>query len=47
MNYDLIVDVTTPDNKCVVNHFIVWDRFGTKSLTQRDLPEGKRCEHSD
>jgi hypothetical protein len=27
MNYDLIVDVTTPEDNCVVDHFVVWDRF--------------------
>eukprot|EP01034_Spumella_vulgaris_P021968 gene21967-28050_t len=47
MNYDLIVDVTTPDENCAVNHFIVWDRFGPDHMAiLLPLIFNKRWYHS-
>ena len=45
MNYDLVVEVTKPSGKCEVNHFQVWDHFGTLSLTDHDVLK-EPCTHS-
>jgi len=45
MNYDLVVEVTKPSGKCEVNHFQVWNHFGTLSLTEHDVLK-EPCTHS-
>lgn len=35
MNYDLTVEVSS-ENPCRVDHYQVWDRFGTLTLTKSD-----------
>jgi hypothetical protein len=34
INYDLVVESTPDGSSCEVDHFVVWDRFGTMSVTK-------------
>ena len=35
LKYDFVVEVSR-GNICTVEHFVVWDRFGTRTLVERD-----------
>ena len=37
LKYDLVVEATPRAQKCQVNHFQVWDRFGDYSLVLSDV----------
>jgi hypothetical protein len=33
MNYDFTVRIKNTNTGCQIDHFIVWDRFGTRQVT--------------